>query len=55
MRVLTRELRVGLSLGVLLGLLGFGITALVYDWQIGLVIGCTLLAVCSVAATIGGI
>ncbi|MDQ0643074.1 magnesium transporter [Microbacterium murale] len=54
-RVLTRELRVGLSLGVLLGLLGFGITALVYDWQIGLVIGCTLVAVCSVAATIGGI
>lgn len=54
-RVLTRELRVGLSLGVLLGLLGFGITALIYDWQIGLVIGCTLLAVCSVAATIGGI
>ena len=54
-RVLTRELRVGLSLGVLLGLLGFGITALVYDWQIGLVIGCTLVAVCAVAATIGGI
>jgi len=54
-RVLTRELRVGLSLGVLLGLLGFTITALVYDWQIGLVIGCTLVAVCAVAATIGGI
>lgn len=54
-RVLTRELRVGVSLGVLLGLLGFVITALVYDWHIGLVIGCTLLAVCTVAATIGGI
>lgn len=54
-RVLTRELRVGLSLGVLLGLLGFTITALVYDWQIGVVIGCTLVAVCAVAATIGGI
>lgn len=26
-----------------------------YDWQIGLVIGCTLIAVCAVAATIGGI
>ncbi|MGM7699046.1 magnesium transporter [Microbacterium sp. A84] len=55
LRVLTRELRVGVSLGVLLGLLGFAITALVYDWQIGLVIGCTLVAVCTVAATIGGI
>ncbi|MCS3843289.1 magnesium transporter [Microbacterium sp. AK031] len=55
LRVLTRELRVGVSLGVLLGLLGFGITALVYDWRIGLVIGCTLIAVCAAAATIGGI
>lgn len=54
-RVLTRELRVGVSLGVLLGLLGFGITALIYDWHIGLVIGVTLIAVCAVAATIGGI
>lgn len=54
-RVLTRELRVGLSLGVLLGLVGFGIAALIYDWRIGLVIGCTLIAVCAVAATIGGI
>lgn len=54
-RVLTRELRVGISLGVLLGVLGFAITALIYDWQIGLVIGCTLLAVCTFAATIGGI
>lgn len=55
LRVLTRELRVGLWLGVLLGLLGFGITAVIYDWHIGLVIGCTLIAVCAVAATIGGI
>ncbi|MGY1550438.1 magnesium transporter [Microbacterium sp. A588] len=55
LRVLTRELRVGVSLGILLGLLGFAITALVYDWHIGLVIGCTLLAVCTVAATIGGV
>ncbi|WP_186324378.1 magnesium transporter [Microbacterium paludicola] len=55
LRVLTRELRVGLCLGFLLGALGFGITALVYDWQIGVVIGGTLLAVCAVAATIGGI
>jgi len=53
--VLTRELRVGVSLGVLLGALGFAITALIYDWQIGLVIGCTLVAVCAAAATVGGI
>lgn len=53
--VLGRELRVGSSLGILLGMLGFAVTALVYDWQIGLVIGCTLTAVCAVAATVGGI
>lgn len=54
-RVLSREIRVGLSLGVLLGLLGCVVATLVYDWHIGLVIGLTLAAVCTVAATIGGI
>ncbi|MFS2279484.1 magnesium transporter [Microbacterium sp. OR21] len=54
-KVLSREIRVGFSLGMLLGMLGFGIAGLVYDWHIGLVIGLTLLAVCTVAATIGGI
>ncbi|MGP6170131.1 magnesium transporter [Microbacterium sp. A196] len=55
LKVLSRELRVGVSLGVLLGLLGFAITWVVFDWHIGLVIGCTLLAICTVAATVGGI
>ncbi len=55
MRVLTRELRVGIALGFLLGLLGFVLAGLLFDWRIGLVIGCTLIAVCAVAATIGGI
>lgn len=55
MRVLTRELRVGALLGLLLGGIGFGITSVVYDPQVGIVIGLTLLAVCTVAATIGGI
>jgi magnesium transporter len=55
LRVLLRELRVGLSLGLLLGAIGFTIAALVYDPMIGLVIGLTLLAVCAVAATIGGV
>ncbi|CAG7609580.1 magnesium transporter [Leucobacter soli] len=54
-RVLARELGVGIALGSLLGLLGGGITAVVYDPRIGSVIGLTLLAVCSMAATIGGI
>ena len=54
-RVLARELGVGFALGSLLGLLGGALTAFVYDPGIGIVIGLTLLAVCSMAATIGGI
>ncbi|UNK71077.1 magnesium transporter [Microbacterium sp. H1-D42] len=54
-KVLSREIRVGMSLGLLLGILGFSLTGLIYDWHIGLVIGLTLLAVCTVAASIGGI
>ncbi|WP_134324164.1 magnesium transporter [Cumulibacter soli] len=54
-RVLARELGVGVALGALLGLLGGIITATIYEPRIGLVIGLTLLAVCSMAATIGGI
>lgn len=55
LRVLGREVRVGLLLGVLLGAIGFAITWVVFDWHIGLVIGCTLLAICTVAASVGGI
>lgn len=54
-RVLSREVRVGFSLGLLLGTLGFALAGLVYDWHIGVVIGLTLVAVCTVAASIGGI
>ncbi|MGO1737067.1 MAG: magnesium transporter [Leucobacter sp.] len=54
-KVLARELGVGISLGSLLGVLGGTITALIYEPAIGLVIGLTLLAVCAMAAAIGGI
>lgn len=54
LRVLTRELRTGSMLGLLLGTLGFSIASLVYSVQIGLVIGLTLLAVCTIAAAVGG-
>lgn len=53
--VLTREMRVGALLGLLLGIIGFTLTSVVYDPHVGLVIGLTLIAVCTVAATIGGI
>lgn len=54
-RVLARELSTGLALGAVLGALGGTITALVYEPRIGLVIGLTLLTVCTMAASIGGI
>jgi magnesium transporter len=54
-QVLFRELRVGLLLGLLLGSLGFGITTAFFGTEIGLVIGLTLLAISTVAATVGGV
>jgi magnesium transporter len=54
-RVLVRELGVGVSLGAVLGLLGGVVTALIWEPDVGVVIGLTLLAVCSMAATVGGI
>lgn len=54
-RVLGRELGAGIALGSLLGTVGGALTAVVYDPYIGLVIGLTLLAVCTMAAGIGGI
>ena len=54
-KVLAREMATGLSLGLLLGVLGGGITALAFEPQVGLVIGLTLVAVCTVAASFGGI
>jgi len=55
LRVLGREMRVGFLLGLALGIVGFTIAGAVYSWPIGVVIGLTLIAVCTVAATIGGI
>ena len=55
LRVLGREVRVGALLGFALGAIGLSITSLIYEPRIGLVIGLTLLVVCTVAASIGGI
>ena len=54
LRVLTRELRTGSMLGLLLGTLGFSIASLIYSIELGLVIGLTLLAVCTIPAAVGG-
>lgn len=54
-KVFAREVRVGAMLGLLLGTLGFAIAAFAFTVPIGLVIGLTLLGVCTMAASIGGL
>lgn len=54
-KVLGRELATGATLGLVMGALGFTITSLIYDVGIGTVIGLTLLVMCSLAATVGGV
>lgn len=53
-KVLAREVRVGALLGLLLGTIGLLLAGLFYGFEIGLVIGLTLLSVCTLAATVGG-
>ncbi|HRO31651.1 MULTISPECIES: magnesium transporter [Micrococcaceae] len=53
-KVMLRELRVGLSLGLALGTAGFAVTSVVYDVSIGTIIGLTLASICTMAATVGG-
>lgn len=52
--VMLREVRVGFLLGLLLGVIGFGLASLMYGMPIGIVIGSTLVAICTLAATVGG-
>ncbi|WIK64065.1 magnesium transporter [Gleimia hominis] len=54
-RVLGREVRVGFTLGAVLGGIGFILASLVFNYQIGLVIGLTLLSICTMAASVGGV
>ncbi|MGV0851089.1 magnesium transporter [Mycolicibacterium phlei] len=54
-KVLVREFRVGLSLGLLLGAVAFVITTAIYDRGLGTVIALTLVSVCTMAATVGGV
>lgn len=54
LKVMWRELRVGLTLGAVLGLLGFALASLFFGLGIGAVIGTTLLLICTFSATVGG-
>src|SRR5699024_12658319 len=54
-RVIRREALVGVTLGLLLGTLGLVGATLFFEFHIGLVIGTTLLVICTLAATVGSI
>jgi magnesium transporter len=54
-RVAWREVRVGVTLGALLGALGFALGSVVFGVAFGAVIGLTLVTVCTMAATVGGL
>ncbi|WP_407442302.1 magnesium transporter [Rhodococcus sp. (in: high G+C Gram-positive bacteria)] len=54
-KVFVRELCVGLSLGLLLGTVGFVLVTVLYEPSLGLVIGLTLLSICTMAASVGGV
>ena len=53
-KVFFRELRVGISLGLVLGSLAFVLVSLIYSAEIGTVVGLTFVALCTMAATVGG-
>lgn len=55
LRVLGLEIRAGFTLGVVLGGVGSLASGLIYGTEIGIVIGLTLLALCTIAATVGGL
>ncbi|GAA1825597.1 magnesium transporter [Nesterenkonia flava] len=53
-KVLWREVRVGITLGSALGVLGLLLVGWRWDWPTGAVIGLTLVAICTLAASAGG-
>lgn len=53
-KVLFREFRVGIALGLVLGTAAFAVVSLLYSLPIGIVIGLTFVALCTMAATVGG-
>ncbi|WP_261624375.1 magnesium transporter [Nesterenkonia marinintestina] len=54
-KVLWREFRVGITLGSCLGVLGFLFAGIIYGWDVGSVIGLTLVSICVLAASVGGL
>lgn len=53
-KVMWRECRVGLTLGAVLGTIGLVLAWVVFSQEIGIIIGATLLCICTMSATVGG-
>ena len=53
-RVIFREVRIGAMLGVCLGAIASLVAGVVFELKVRLIIGITLVALCSVAAAVGG-
>ncbi|WP_313404757.1 magnesium transporter [Aeromicrobium sp.] len=53
-RVALKEVRTGFVLGTIIGLVGWLVATAIYDLDIGLVIGLTLVGICTLSATVGG-
>jgi magnesium transporter len=54
-RVIWREVRVGLLLGLFLGGLIFPFISLIYEWRIGAVMSLTIILICAWACMVGGV
>jgi magnesium transporter len=54
-RVVWRELRVGLILGSLVGLLAFAPVTLLYDGDLALTVALTLVSICTLATVVGSV
>ncbi|GAA4677257.1 magnesium transporter [Gordonia humi] len=55
LRVALKEASVGVTMGAALGAVGFAVASVAYETGIGAVIGLTIVSVCAVAATVGGV
>ncbi|MGB3413079.1 MAG: magnesium transporter, partial [Microbacteriaceae bacterium] len=53
-RVAFKEARTGLTMGIILGFTGWAVASLIYDPEIGAVIGLTLVSICVISAVVGG-
>jgi magnesium transporter len=55
LRVVWRELRVGLILGGVVGVLALGPVTLLYDWRLATTVALTLISICTLATMVGSV